>query len=135
MSATNTERTVRDAVSSRAAIALPIQAIRGAHDRVDGVLGHASRTAPVGFVRARIGTGGGGGCRSRRGPSDSQPAATDTEDRQRPGSDGEGAITAWATRSTEPDYLCAGIHAEDTAISVPESAIRTLTLWNASRAA
>ena len=106
MRAADTERAVRDAVSSRAAIALPIQAIRGAHDRVDGVRGHAPRTAPVRFARARINT---------------TPAATDTEDRQRPGSDGEGAIAAWANRSTEPDYLRAGIHAEDTAISVPES--------------
>src|SRR4029077_17163177 len=36
---------VRDAVSSRAA-ALPIQAIRGAHDRVDGVRGHAFPDSP-----------------------------------------------------------------------------------------
>jgi len=38
----------------------------------------------------------GGGCRGSRGPSDSQPPATDSEDPQRPRSDDEGAIAARA---------------------------------------
>jgi len=45
VSAANTERVVRDAVSSEVAIALPAQAIRGIHDRVNGVRDHASPTA------------------------------------------------------------------------------------------
>jgi hypothetical protein len=73
------------------------------------VRGHASRTAPVRFARARTTPrllAAGGGCRGSRGPSDSRLTATDSEDQQRPGSDGEGAIAAWANQEYKGRTIC-----------------------------
>ena len=95
----------RDATSSRTATTLPIQANRGAHDTVDGVRGHASRTARVRFVRSvstpRLPRPTAAAAVPRTASRPPRTARTDNgpdltvKARSRPG----------PTRSTEPDVM------------------------------